>query len=106
MTERNGLLLVAVHWHEALVATLTTVFPAEAGFADDTGTDDHNQWLSDRRAEAVVAFLASRILDGERLIPYGYSERHPIAPNGTEEGRSKNRRVELLSLGYAQGKER
>lgn len=70
------------------------------GHTDNVGSDSYNQDLSERRAEAVEAFLARR-LDGVRFTTEGFAAREPVAPNETEdgddfpEGRAQNRRVEL-----------
>ena len=52
--------------------------------------------LSQDRAEAVRRYLMSQGVDGERLVARGYGEERPIADNETEEGRSRNRRVEFV----------
>lgn len=66
-----------------------------AGHADSIGAEDHNQRLSEKRAAAVIQYLISKGITPERLTPAGYGESRPIATNWTEEGRAKNRRVEL-----------
>jgi len=66
---------------------------AVEGHTDDTGPADWNRRLSVRRAEAVVEFLVARGVDRSRLVPIGQAEKLPWAPNDTEEGRAKNRRV-------------
>lgn len=68
------------------------------GHTDDQGSDDYNLELSQRRAETVVAYLGLFGIDHSRLVPKGYGESKPVMPNTTEEGRAKNRRVELLKL--------
>lgn len=73
------------------------------GHTDDTGSDAFNDGLSLRRAEAVVRYLATRFgIEAGRLEPVGRGERQPMEGNSTEAGRSKNRRVEIENLGYAQ----
>jgi hypothetical protein len=60
--------------------------------------------LSHRRAAAVVAALATRYsIAKDRLTPVGVSFASPVAPNKTEEGRAKNRRVELVESAVATG---
>jgi outer membrane protein OmpA-like peptidoglycan-associated protein len=54
--------------------------------------------LSQQRAEAVRNFLISRGVAADRLTAKGYGESQPVADNATEEGRFKNRRVELFPL--------
>lgn len=65
------------------------------GHADATGSDDHNQKLSNRRAEEVGAFLQTQGVKSTRLDEKGYGEAQPVADNTTEAGRSKNRRVDV-----------
>ena len=68
------------------------------GHTDDQGSDDYNLKLSQRRAETVVVYLDLFGVDISRLVPKGYGESKPVMPNTTEEGRAKNRRVELVKL--------
>jgi outer membrane protein OmpA-like peptidoglycan-associated protein len=65
------------------------------GHTDNSGTHDHNQKLSEERAAAVKAWLLAHGIHGARLAAAGYAETRPVAPNSTEEGKQKNRRVEL-----------
>jgi outer membrane protein OmpA-like peptidoglycan-associated protein len=68
------------------------------GHTDDRGSNDYNLDLSRRRAANVVAALVSDYgIASDRLISEGAGEGMPIAPNETDEGRAKNRRVELIS---------
>lgn len=69
-----------------------------AGHTDSMGSDAYNMKLSQRRAEAVRNFLISRGVAADRLTAKGYGESQPVADNATEEGRFKNRRVELAPL--------
>jgi outer membrane protein OmpA-like peptidoglycan-associated protein len=62
---------------------------------DDQGSDAYNLKLSEDRAKAVVDALVKEKIDVERLAWKGYGETKPLAPNTTEEGRAKNRRVEF-----------
>lgn len=66
-----------------------------AGHTDSTGTSGHNQTLSEKRAAAVVEYLAGMGIATPRLKPAGYGDRKPVADNDTEEGRALNRRTEL-----------
>ena len=66
-----------------------------AGFTDSVGSDAYNQELSEKRAHSVASYLRQRQIPDSRLRVIGYGERYPVAPNETEAGRSKNRRVEL-----------
>ncbi|HEU4654027.1 MAG TPA: OmpA family protein [Steroidobacteraceae bacterium] len=66
-----------------------------AGHTDSSGSDQYNQALSERRAQAVASYLASHGVKQQRLMTVGAGESHPIASNDTEQGRAANRRVEL-----------
>lgn len=66
------------------------------GHTDSSGGDGINQPLSERRASSVASYLIERGVIRERLYVAGVSSRNPIADNGTVEGRSQNRRVEIL----------
>ena len=65
------------------------------GHTDSTGSDAYNEDLSKRRADAVADYLAMRGVSRARLATIGYGERYPVADNSTEEGRARNRRVEI-----------
>jgi outer membrane protein OmpA-like peptidoglycan-associated protein len=70
------------------------------GHTDSVGSDVYNQSLSVRRANSVMQYLISRQqVDEKRLLPVGYGKTHPIADNNTDEGRQKNRRVQVANLG-------
>jgi outer membrane protein OmpA-like peptidoglycan-associated protein len=66
------------------------------GHTDNVGTAASNQKLSEARAAAVVAAIVSEGIDRGRLSSAGFGQDHPVADNRTEEGRAKNRRVELV----------
>lgn len=66
-----------------------------AGHTDSRGSAEYNQNLSQRRANAVREFLISNGIRADRLTTRGYGESKPIADNSTEDGRARNRRVEL-----------
>ena len=66
------------------------------GHTDNTGGYDLNKRLSERRAESVLSYAKSLGVDGSRLQAKGYSYDQPIADNSTVEGRSQNRRVEII----------
>lgn len=68
------------------------------GHTDDVGDDDYNRALSERRAQAVRAYLAAHGLDGAHVEARGLGEAQPAAPNDSEEGRRRNRRVEIVIL--------
>ncbi|RON20060.1 hypothetical protein BK660_13390 [Pseudomonas brassicacearum] len=65
------------------------------GHTDSVGSDAYNQMLSERRATSVAAYLMNQGLDPNKLTSEGKGESQPIADNETDEGRAKNRRVEL-----------
>jgi OOP family OmpA-OmpF porin len=66
------------------------------GHTDNTGTPTANKLLSEARAKAVVSALVSSGISPGRLAPAGFGQERPIADNRTEEGRAKNRRVEIV----------
>lgn len=70
------------------------------GHTDAKGAIDYNQKLSERRARAVVETLARDFgIERGRLTPVGVGMAAPVATNRTDEGRGKNRRVELVDAG-------
>ncbi|QNH10937.1 Peptidoglycan-associated lipoprotein [Xanthomonas sp. SI] len=68
------------------------------GHTDDSGDAVHNKSLSESRAAAVVAYLTGAGIAADRLRAAGFGQEQPIAPNTTEEGKARNRRVELVKL--------
>ena len=66
--------------------------------SDSRGSHDYNVGLSQRRAEAVRAYLESKGIEGVRMVPKGYGPDRPIATNDTAQGRASNRRVELKPI--------
>jgi Outer membrane protein and related peptidoglycan-associated (lipo)proteins len=60
------------------------------------GTEDYNQRLSEDRAHSVTTYLISKGIAKDRLRAVGFGTRRPLADNETDEGRAKNRRVELI----------
>lgn len=73
------------------------------GHTDDTGSDSHNQQLSEDRAESVGGYFRSHEVMPERLVTHGFGERFPIASNDTASGRQENRRVELRLVPLTRG---
>ncbi|GAB3273331.1 hypothetical protein GCM10027347_45620 [Larkinella harenae] len=65
------------------------------GHADNTGSEEHNLKLSERRAKTVANILQSAGVKGNRLIEKGYGESQPVADNESVAGRQQNRRVEV-----------
>jgi outer membrane protein OmpA-like peptidoglycan-associated protein len=66
-----------------------------AGHTDNIDTEQHNNELSRRRAEAVREYLIVRDVPSHKLTAIGYGASRPLADNATEEGRKKNRRIEF-----------
>jgi len=65
------------------------------GDTDNTGTDEYNQKLSERRAQAVADYAKRLGVAGARISTIGLGESNPVASNDTEIGRQQNRRVEI-----------
>ena len=68
------------------------------GHTDNTGSAQHNLDLSSRRAETVKQIMVLYGIEDSRLVSKGYGMTKPIESNDTEEGRAKNRRVELMKI--------
>lgn len=66
-----------------------------AGHTDNTGTEEYNQRLSEKRAKSVAEYAAFLDVDPERMTIIGYGETQPETTNSTVEGRQQNRRVEI-----------
>jgi OmpA-OmpF porin, OOP family len=66
------------------------------GHTDNTGALDHNLALSTQRAQAVVKALQDRGVPAGSMTAKGLASLAPVAPNATDEGKAKNRRVELV----------
>lgn len=71
------------------------------GHTDDTGSSRLNADLSERRAKAVTEFMEKQGIPRDALFYQGAGESYPIADNATEEGRSRNRRVEIVEVADA-----
>jgi len=65
------------------------------GHTDSTGSLQHNQSLSQRRAQSVGSYLVSQGVDGRRFAIQGFGPSQPVATNDTPDGRAQNRRVEI-----------
>ena len=80
------------------------------GYTDSTGSEDYNQELSQRRAEAVANSLAARGVPASRYQAVGRGQAFPVAANSTSAGRQQNRRVEIVfsdqSGRFAEGPDR
>lgn len=81
-----------------LLAKHERVVVEVAGHTDSVGTDQYNQGLSERRANAVRDYLINKGIRASRLSAVGYGEARPVASNDTDAGRAENRRVELVIL--------
>jgi len=68
------------------------------GHTDSVGADKYNLNLSQRRADAVRAYLLSQGVSASQIVARGYGEAQPVADNGTAEGRAQNRRVVMKVL--------
>lgn len=82
------------------VATFLEQYPERTlrieGHTDSKGSDEYNQRLSERRADAVKRALMYAGVKPERMSTMGYGEAYPIATNATSSGRQQNRRVEII----------
>lgn len=65
------------------------------GFTDNTGKEEYNLMLSEKRANAVKVYLSTKGIAESRILTTGLGIKNPIASNDSEDGRSKNRRVEF-----------
>jgi outer membrane protein OmpA-like peptidoglycan-associated protein len=65
------------------------------GHTDSTGSLQHNQDLSERRAQSVAGYLGGQGVDQRRMSAVGFGPSQPVASNASEAGRSQNRRVEI-----------
>lgn len=68
------------------------------GHTDNTGTPEHNQDLSDRRAGSVRNWLVTHGVSPDRLVAKGYGQSKPLVPNVTTANKAKNRRVQFIIL--------
>lgn len=66
------------------------------GHTDSIGTFEYNQKLSEQRARSVADALSASGVSRSRIVTRGYGESDPIASNATDEGRRRNRRVEVI----------
>jgi outer membrane protein OmpA-like peptidoglycan-associated protein len=82
------------------LAAILKAYPTAAvqleGHTDNTGDAEANKKLSQDRADAVKELLVKGGVDGGRLSTAGYGQEKPVASNATEDGKAKNRRLELV----------
>jgi outer membrane protein OmpA-like peptidoglycan-associated protein len=74
-----------------------------AGHTDSSGSEAHNQALSERRSDTVSQYLQSRKISSQRLITIGLGESMPLADNSQDMGRQANRRVEITMVPLTSG---
>jgi outer membrane protein OmpA-like peptidoglycan-associated protein len=68
------------------------------GYTDNTGSEDFNLGLSQRRADAVKDALTSKGVASDRITTKGYGPKYPVVANDSAAGRQQNRRVEVVVL--------
>ena len=73
------------------------------GYTDNIGSDEYNQKLSEERADGVRTYLVTQSVADSNVTAKGFGKTNPIADNATNQGRAKNRRVELVVSGAAIG---
>lgn len=86
----------ALHDFSGVLAEFAKTAVVIQGHTDTSGSEAHNQALSERRATMVQSWLIGRGIDPARMTAIGYGESVPIASNETSYGRSANRRVSVL----------
>jgi len=91
------------------IASVLTEFPNTVvhivGHTDSSGSDQHNQTLSEQRANAVLGAFVNQGIVNQRLRTEGRGEREPLATNTTTDGRSQNRRVDIVIKPLVEGEE-
>lgn len=80
---------------KAIMDAFPTMGLKIGGHTDNTGSNEINMTISQARAEAVQAWLASQGIDAARLGAEGYGPEFPVATNDTEDGRAQNRRIDV-----------
>jgi outer membrane protein OmpA-like peptidoglycan-associated protein len=86
----NSVALVIEEFNKTLVVV--------SGHTDSSGSSQHNQKLSEKRASSVAQYLRGQKIMNERLEIVGFGEAQPVADNKTAQGREINRRVEITLL--------
>ena len=69
------------------------------GYTDSIGSDEYNQTLSDKRAEAVRDYLVGAGVNMNSVVAHGMGKQNPVSDNATAQGRQLNRRVEMIVSG-------
>ncbi|MBE0539558.1 MAG: OmpA family protein [Ignavibacterium sp.] len=69
-----------------------------SGHTDNVGSNAYNQKLSQRRSDAVKAWLVAKGIPADRITSVGYGEEHPRVPNDTEDNKRLNRRIEFKRI--------
>ena len=92
MPGSEAALMSVVDYLRELPEVIVTV----AGHTCWLGTEAHNQKLAEQRAQAVANFIVSQGVDADRLVVEAFGEAQPVATNETDEGRKRNRRVEVV----------
>jgi outer membrane protein OmpA-like peptidoglycan-associated protein len=95
LTPESGMMLDRV---ASRLRTMPELEVEVGGHASAEGDDNYNLDLSRRRAESVRSYLIEHGVKAESISATGYGEKRPIVENATEQGRSVNRRVELVRL--------
>lgn len=95
LPESNGLLTEIA---DALIKNPRIHRVEVQGHTDNTGTPEHNNQLSNDRAQSVVTWLTSHGVEADRLVPKGYGQSKPLVPNVTAGNRARNRRVQFIIL--------
>ena len=100
-------LLPAARERLAKVSGIVLAYPGlhlqVEGHTDSVGSDEYNQQLSEKRAEAVRDYFIQQGISADAIEARGFGKTQPIASNETPEGRQQNRRVELILSGDAIG---
>jgi outer membrane protein OmpA-like peptidoglycan-associated protein len=100
-------LLPAARERLAKVSGIVLAYPGlhlqVEGHTDSVGSDDYNQQLSEKRAQAVRDYFIQQGISAAAIEARGFGKTQPIASNETPEGRQQNRRVELVLSGDAIG---
>ncbi len=95
LPESNGLLSEIA---DALIKNPRIKKIEVQGHTDNSGSPEHNQTLSEQRAQSVVSWLTAHGVGGDRLVAKGYGQNKPLVPNVTPQNRAQNRRVQFIIL--------